>query len=62
MIDGNKSQLLINFGNHLKKIRAEKGIRLRKLELLSNVDYSQIHRIEKGETAPSIITLINLAN
>lgn len=56
-----KEEILKSFGTHLKKIRNEKKISLRVLEQLSNVDYSQIHRIEKGETAPSLITLISLA-
>ncbi len=56
-----KKEILKSFGAHLKNIRDEKKVSLRVLEQLSNVDYSQIHRIEKGETAPSLITLISLA-
>jgi transcriptional regulator with XRE-family HTH domain len=63
-----KKALLIAFGSHLKLIREGKKIRngrkisLRELERLSEIDYSQIHRIEKGQTAPSLLTLITLAN
>lgn len=56
-----KEEILKSFGTHLKNIRNEKKISLRVLEQLSNIDYSQIHRIEKGETAPSLITLLYLA-
>lgn len=56
-----KEEILKSFGTHLKTIRNEKKISLRILEQLSNIDYSQIHRIEKGETAPSLITLLSLA-
>jgi transcriptional regulator with XRE-family HTH domain len=56
-----KEEILKLFGTHLKNIRNEKKISLRILEQLSNIDYSQIHRIEKGETAPSLITLLYLA-
>jgi len=56
------------FGAHLKAIREGKKLRegnkisLRILEQLAEVDHSQIHRIEKGQTAPSLLTLKALAN
>lgn len=59
--------IMKEFGSHLKLIREGKIIRtgakisLRELERLSEIDYSQIHRIEKGHTAPSLLTLIALA-
>jgi len=56
-----KNYILKLFGEHLKKIRNTKNISLRKLEQLAEVDHSQIHRIEKGETAPSLTTLISIA-
>ncbi|RZK38016.1 MAG: XRE family transcriptional regulator [Pedobacter sp.] len=62
MDDFNKELLLKNFGIHLKKIRDEKDISLRVLEQLSGIDYSQIHRIEKGITAPSLVTMACLAD
>ncbi|WP_316831939.1 helix-turn-helix transcriptional regulator [Pedobacter aquatilis] len=56
-----KAEILKAFGLHLKKLRSSKDVSLRVLEQLADVDHSQIHRIEKGETAPSIITLLSLA-
>lgn len=52
---------LISFGKHLKQIRENSKISLRKLDQLSEVDYSQIHKIEKGISAPSLTTLNALA-
>lgn len=62
MDDINKELLLKNFGLHLKKMREDKNISLRVLEQLSGIDYSQIHRIEKGTTAPSLVTMVCLAD
>lgn len=55
-------RILEKFGLRLKSIREEKGISLRKLEQLSEIDFSQIHRIEKGQTNPSLTTLHALSN
>lgn len=55
------------FGQHLKEIREGKKIRtggkisLRKLDQLSDVDHSHIHKIEKGVSSPSLLTLKALA-
>lgn len=61
MDEERKKAVMKAFGRHLKQIREEKGISLRILEQLSDVDHSQIHRIEKGTSAPSIVTLAALA-
>ena len=67
MTNDEDSLILIAFGAHLKeiregrKIRLGKKISLRELEVLTEIDYSQIHRIEKGVTAPSLLTLKALA-
>lgn len=53
---------LVAFGAHLQKIRKRKKVSLRKLEGLADVDYSEIHRIEKGLRNPSLTTLLALAN
>ena len=52
-MDSNEQKIREEFGKHLKliregkKIRFGKSISLRRLEQLSGVDFSQIHRIEK---------------
>jgi transcriptional regulator with XRE-family HTH domain len=52
---------LEEFGKNLKRIRESKDLSLRKLSDLADVDFSQIHRIEKGESNPSITMVIALA-
>jgi len=52
---------LIAFGKNLQKIRKAKKISLRKLEILSEVDYSEIHRVEKGKRNPSLTIILALA-
>jgi len=61
MDEERKKMVMKAFGLHLQQIREDKGISLRILEQLSDVDHSQIHRIEKGDSAPSIVTLTALA-
>jgi transcriptional regulator with XRE-family HTH domain len=53
--------ILIAFGSHLQKIRDGKNISLRQLEVLSEVDFSEIHRIEKGKRNPSLTVLMALS-
>lgn len=52
---------LIAFGNNLQRIRESKEISLRKLEILADVDHSEIHRIEKGKRNPSLTVILALA-
>ena len=54
-------KILKRFGKHLEKIRLEKKFSLRKLADEADVDFSQIHRIEKGQTNPSLTMLLALA-
>jgi transcriptional regulator with XRE-family HTH domain len=53
---------LKEFGNNLKLIRKSRNLSLRKLSDIADVDFSQIHRIEKGESNPTITMVIALAN
>ncbi|MEO5890260.1 MAG: helix-turn-helix transcriptional regulator [Ferruginibacter sp.] len=53
--------VLIAFGKNLQKIRKGKKISLRQLETLSEVDFSEIHRIEKGKRNPSLTVILALA-
>jgi transcriptional regulator with XRE-family HTH domain len=54
-------KILKKFGQHLAGLRHSKGFSLRKLGDQADVDFSQIHRIEKGEVNPSLLILISLA-
>lgn len=53
---------LKEFGENLKLLRKSKKLSIRKLSDIADVDFSQIHRIEKGESNPSITMVIALAN
>jgi len=54
-------KILKRFGKHLEKIRLDRNLSLRKLADDADVDFSQIHRIEKGQTNPSLTMLLALA-
>ncbi|MCK9404747.1 MAG: helix-turn-helix domain-containing protein [Chitinophagaceae bacterium] len=54
-------KILNKFGKHLEKIREDKKLSLRKLADNADVDFSQIHRIEKGKTNPSLTMLLALS-
>lgn len=55
-------KILKEFGRRLKKIRTTKKLSLRKLSDLADVDFSQIHRIEKGESNPTLTMILTLSN
>lgn len=54
-------KILKKFGKHLKEIREQKKLSLRKLADIADVDFSQIHRIEQGKSNPGLTMLIALA-
>jgi transcriptional regulator with XRE-family HTH domain len=45
---------LKKFGQNLQSIREKKGLSLRKLADEADINFTQVHRIEKGETSPSV--------
>jgi transcriptional regulator with XRE-family HTH domain len=53
--------VLIAFGKNLQRVRKDKKVSLRRLESLSEVDHSEIHRIEKGKRNPSLTIILALA-
>jgi len=53
--------ILKRFGEHLKSMRNLKKISLRKLADEADVDFSQIHRIEKGQSNPTLTMLLALS-
>lgn len=54
-------ELLIKFGERLKAVRNESNMTLEQLAFASDVEISQVHRIEKGSINPTLSTLSALA-
>lgn len=52
---------LKRFGKHLEKLRLDRNLSLRKLADIADIDFSQVHRIEKGQTNPSLTMVLALA-
>lgn len=50
-------KLLKRFGQHLQHLREDRKFSLRQLGDEADVDFSMIHRIEKGKTNPSYTML-----
>lgn len=53
----NKEDILIKFAKHLTKIRKSKGLSIRQLAAASDLEYSQLQRIEKGKVNFAFSTL-----
>jgi len=61
-MEGIDSQKIIQqFGRNLEKIRKEKGLTLRELAHIADIDHSSIHRIESGVANPMLTMIITLA-
>lgn len=58
----NKEEALRTFSNHLKKLREQKGYSIRELANSSNLEYSQVQRIEKGKVNFAFTTLLALSD
>ncbi|MEI9918541.1 MAG: helix-turn-helix transcriptional regulator [Bacteroidota bacterium] len=56
-----KKELLRKFGQKLSEVRKKKGLSLRELAALCDVDASEIHRLEHGLKNPTIATISDLA-
>lgn len=54
-------KVLKEFGSHLQQLRKEKELSIRKLADIADMDFSYLHRIEKGESNPTLTTLLALA-
>lgn len=55
-------KIIRDFGKNLKTIRKSKKLSIRKLADIADVDFSQVHRIEKGESNPTLTTIMVLAD
>ncbi len=56
------TELLITFGKHLVALRKSKNIAQNELAYKTDVEVSQIYRIEKGIINPTLSTLYNIAD
>jgi transcriptional regulator with XRE-family HTH domain len=49
------------FGLHLRSLRKAKNLTMKDLAFEADIELSQIHRIEKGKTNPTLSTIILIA-
>jgi len=49
------------FGIHLRKLREKKGFGLREFANKADIEFSQLSKIERGVTNPTISTVLSLA-
>jgi transcriptional regulator with XRE-family HTH domain len=54
-------ELLEKLGQRLKDLRMQKGLTLEQLAYESEMELSQVHRIEKSKVNPTITTLSAIA-
>ena len=55
------THLLKQFGQRIRQLRQEKNMTMEDLAYQSGLDYSQISRIERGVTNPSLINIALVA-
>jgi transcriptional regulator with XRE-family HTH domain len=53
--------IITEFGLRLKNIRKSKKLSLRGFAAIADMDFAQIDKMEKGETNPTLTTLLRLA-
>ncbi|WP_207513042.1 helix-turn-helix domain-containing protein [Longitalea luteola] len=58
---GDDQDILKKFGDNLKKIRKRKGLSLRALSYECSIDFSDIGKIERGQTNITLLTIMQLA-
>jgi transcriptional regulator with XRE-family HTH domain len=56
-----EQEFIINFGANLRKLRIRKNLSMEQLAYTSNMEYSQISRIERGIINTKISTANSLA-
>jgi transcriptional regulator with XRE-family HTH domain len=52
---------LLKFGENVRKLREAKGLSLRQLSAMCNLDHSGISKIERGELNITILSILELA-
>jgi transcriptional regulator with XRE-family HTH domain len=50
------------FGKHFRKLREAKGLGMREFALQADMEYSQLSKIERGVTNPTLSTVAFLAD
>ncbi|WP_205511164.1 helix-turn-helix domain-containing protein [Longitalea arenae] len=58
---GDDQEILRKFGDNLKRIRKRKGFSLRALSYECSIDFSDIGKIERGQTNITLLTIMQLA-
>ena len=56
-----ENEVLYKLGQRIKKLRKERSLTLRDLEALTNIDNSDLSKIESGFTSPQILTLYKIS-
>lgn len=56
-----EEELLLKFGNHIKKIRLERKLSQENLASLSNLDRTYISGVERGKRNISLVNIVKLA-
>jgi transcriptional regulator with XRE-family HTH domain len=57
----NRDKILLRFAKRLTSLREKQGISIRELAIRSDLEYSQVQRIEKAKVNFAYSTLIALA-
>lgn len=52
---------IVLLGNHIRKLRQQKQMTMVELAFAADIEYKQVCRIEKGETNPTISTILALS-
>lgn len=61
MINNRNEIILKTFGDHLRRLRLERGLSQEKLSLLADISKNQVGNIERGEVNVTLTTSISLA-
>ena len=61
MINNRDKKVLKAFGNHLRKLRTEKGLSQEQLNFEADLSKNMVGLIERGEVNPTLTTLDALA-
>lgn len=62
MINPKDEEWLLSLGKRIKGYREKKGLSLRKLADMADIDFGQLYKIEKGETNPSVSIIKSIAD